>query len=94
MIGELEEKEKQHGKALINVDALAMQAGSTISGALAAGIVQGQDMNDVFKNIIESLAQMVLKALLFRAIMLAIGGGAAGGGGEGGLFGFSEGAVA
>ena len=48
-------------------------------------------MNEVFKDIIETLAIMILKALIFRAIMAGIGGG--GGGEGGGLFGFSEGGV-
>jgi phage-related minor tail protein len=41
-------------------------------------------MNEVFKNIIETLAQMIIKALIFRAIMVGIGGGG---------FGFEQGGV-
>jgi lambda family phage tail tape measure protein len=46
--------------------------------------VQGKDMNEVFKNLISTLAQMILKALIFRAIMLGIGGGG---------FGFEQGGI-
>ena len=72
------EAEAEAGKTVTKVGALANQAASTISGSLATAIVQGDSLNETFKNIIETLAQMIIKALIFRAIMLAIGGGGGG----------------
>lgn len=54
--------------------------------AMANGESAGQAIETLFKNIAMQLAQMVIQALIFKAIMSAFGlGGVAGGGGIGGL---------
>lgn len=75
-----------------------LQVASQLSNSIANGVVgvfdamaNGESAGDailnMFKDIAMQLAQMVIQALVFKAIMSAFGLGGVGGGGGGGIFG-------
>jgi hypothetical protein len=88
--------------AMTNV---AVSAFTSLGNAMLMGQDMGEALGNVFKKLIIDLTQMVVKALVFKAIMASLTGGtsavagaAAGGGGFlnifKGLMGFSDGGIA
>ena len=88
--------------AMTNV---AVSAFTSLGNAMLMGQDMGEALGNVFKKLIIDLTQMVVKALIFKAIMASLTGGtsavagaAAGGGGFlnifKGLMGFSDGGIA
>jgi phage-related minor tail protein len=60
-------------KAIFDTDRIAWQAGQTLADGLTTAIFAGDSLSDVFKGLIEDIAQMIVKALIFRAIMDSLG---------------------
>lgn len=54
--------------------------GDTVASALARGIMSGENLGVVFKNLMLQLGEMILKATIFKTIMTALGIGSGGGG--------------
>lgn len=60
--------------------------GDEVASSLSDAIIEGDNLNDVFKNLIKSLAKMALELLVLKPLMQSITSGLTGGGlGFGGL---------
>lgn len=59
--------------------------GDEVAGSLSDAIIEGDNLNDVFKNLIKSLAKMALELLVLKPLMNSLTSGLSGGFGFGGL---------